>query len=136
MMIFNLNHMYCRFKIKFKQGLKRFEIWSILKTSHLGKASKIKKIKSMEFSITGRGGSAPFNPFLFFFFLKLKWQFSVKFEGFLNCFSFKSNPIIPKNSFENIQFECLYTHFSLGQNVSNHVKKQCKFYPCMLKIKL
>ena len=36
---------------------------------YLGKVSKIKKIKSMEFSITGRGGSTPFHTF----FLSIFW---------------------------------------------------------------
>ena len=72
-----------------------------LTITSLGKVSKIKKIKSMEFSITGRGGSTPFHTFFFIYFLIVKWQFSVKFEGFLS--------VLPSNqTFNSITFHSIF----------------------------
>ena len=90
----------------------------------------------MEFSITVRGGSTPFHTFFFIYFMTVKWQFSVKFEGFFYS-------VLPSNqTFDSITFQYIfeqpnyfkyqYTPFSLIPNVVKCIKKQRKFVPWML----
>ena len=101
---------------------------------YLGKVSKKKKKKSMEFSITGRGGSTPFHTFFIFFFDTKVTIFSQNWGVFI-LFFLQIKPFNTQKFFGKYSIWLPLYPFSPRPKCCKSRQKQRKFYPCILKKK-